>query len=168
LRAISCGILNRNGLKTGNGNRWTQERVTLMRPHHRIPLYRPAENGVEPWLNLSQAAAIVGISPKTLRLAAERGDTLSKTARGSSAAPTLTVRPHGASLRGPNATPNTPRDRTRPNKAGSSVFPVVNVLFTTAYGSYGPSLTAACRRFHGRSGRTTKPLSVNNIARCAL
>jgi len=88
-----------------------------MRSHHRIPLYRPAENGVEPWLNLSQAAAIVGISPKTLRLAAERGDTLSKTARGSSAAPTLTVRPHGASLRGPNATPNTPRDRTRPNKA---------------------------------------------------
>jgi hypothetical protein len=117
LNFLSFGILNRNGLKTGNGNRWTQERVTSMRSHHRIPLYRPAENGVEPWLNLSQAAAIVGISPKTLRLAAERGDTLSKTARGSSAAPTLTVRPHGASLRGPNATPNTPRDRTRPNKA---------------------------------------------------
>lgn len=71
---VIAGILNRNGLKTGNGNRWTRERVTSLRSHHRITVYRPAENGIEPWVNLSQAAAIVGVSPKTLRVAAERGE----------------------------------------------------------------------------------------------
>jgi DNA invertase Pin-like site-specific DNA recombinase len=71
---VIAGILNRNGLKTGNGNRWTRERVTSMRSSHRIPVYRCAEDGVEPWLNLTQAAAVVGVSAKTLRIAAERGD----------------------------------------------------------------------------------------------
>src|SRR5918996_1016914 len=71
---VIAGILNRNGLKTGNGNRWTRERVTSMRSSHRIPVYRRAEDGVEPWLNLTQAASMVGVSAKTLRLAAERGE----------------------------------------------------------------------------------------------
>jgi hypothetical protein len=71
---VIAGILNRNGLKTGNGNRWTRERVTSMQSNHRIPVHRHAEDGLEPWLNLSNAAAVVGVSPKTLRLAAERGD----------------------------------------------------------------------------------------------
>lgn len=31
-------------------------------------------DGTEPWLNLSQAAAIAGVAPRTLRLAAERGE----------------------------------------------------------------------------------------------
>ena len=71
---VIAGILNRNGLKTGNGNRWTRERVTSMRSSHRIPVYRSAGDGAEPWLNLTQAAAIVGVAPKTLRIAAERGE----------------------------------------------------------------------------------------------
>jgi hypothetical protein len=33
---VIAGILNRNGLKTGNGNRWTRERVTSMRSNHRL------------------------------------------------------------------------------------------------------------------------------------
>lgn len=71
---IIAGILNRNGLKTGNGNRWTRERVTALRSGHRIAVHRPTEDGVEPWLNLSHAAGIVGVAPRTLRLAAERGE----------------------------------------------------------------------------------------------
>jgi len=71
---VIAGVLNRNGLKTGNGNRWTRERVTGLRSNYRIPVYREAEDGVEPWLNLSRAAAIAGVAPRTLRLAAERGD----------------------------------------------------------------------------------------------
>ena len=70
---LIAGILNRNNLRTGHGNRWTRERVTSLRSHHKIPLYRPAEGGAEPWLNLSKAAAHLQISPKTLRLAAESG-----------------------------------------------------------------------------------------------
>jgi hypothetical protein len=71
---LIAGILNRNGLVTGNGNRWTRERVTSMRSYHKIPVYRPAEGGIEPYLNLSKAAKLLGIAPKTLRLAAEGGE----------------------------------------------------------------------------------------------
>lgn len=70
---LIAGILNRNNLRTGHGNRWTRERVTSLRSHHKIPVYRPAEGGHEPWLNLSKAAAQLQISAKTLRLAAENG-----------------------------------------------------------------------------------------------
>jgi hypothetical protein len=70
---LIAGLLNRNGLKTGHGNRWTRERVTALRSHHKIPVYRPAADGREPWLNLTRAAAHLKISAKTLRLAAEAG-----------------------------------------------------------------------------------------------
>ena len=71
---LIAGILNRNKLTTGNGNRWTRERVTSLRSHHKIPVHRPAENGVEPWLNLTKAAAHLGVSAKTLRIAAESAE----------------------------------------------------------------------------------------------
>ena len=71
---LIAGILNRNKLVTGHGNRWTRERVTALHSHHRIPVYRPLDDGPEPWLNLTKAAAHIGISAKTLRLAADRGD----------------------------------------------------------------------------------------------
>ncbi len=70
---LIAGILNRNKLVTGHGNRWTRERVTALRSHHRIPVYRPSSNGIEPWLNLTKAAALLGVSAKTLRIAAEGG-----------------------------------------------------------------------------------------------
>ncbi len=71
---LIAGILNRNGLLTGHGNRWTRERVTALRSHHKIPVFRPAPDGVEPWLNLTNAARLLGVATKTLRLAAEAGD----------------------------------------------------------------------------------------------
>jgi DNA invertase Pin-like site-specific DNA recombinase len=71
---LIAGILNRNGLVTGNGNRWTRERVTSMRSNYRIPVFKPAEDGIEPWLNLSNAAQLLNIAPKTLRRAAEAGE----------------------------------------------------------------------------------------------
>jgi len=71
---LIAGILNRNGLLTGHGNRWTRERVTALRSHHRIPVHKPAADGLEPWLNLSKAARLLHISSKTLRLAAEAAE----------------------------------------------------------------------------------------------
>ena len=71
---LIAGILNRNGLVTGHGNRWTRERVTAHRSHHKIPVFRPAPDGNEPWLNLNKAARLLGVAPKTLRLAAEAGE----------------------------------------------------------------------------------------------
>jgi hypothetical protein len=37
-------------------------------------VFRPAPDGIEPWLNLNQAASVLGVSPKTLRLATEAGE----------------------------------------------------------------------------------------------
>ena len=71
---VIAGVLNRNGVRTGHGNRFTRERVTALRSHYRIPVFRPAEEGAEPWLNLSQAAARLGVAARTLRLASERGE----------------------------------------------------------------------------------------------
>jgi hypothetical protein len=71
---VIAGVLNRNGLKTGYGNRWTRERVTSLRSSYRIPVFCNPPEGEELWLNLSQAAAVVGVAPRTLRLAAERRD----------------------------------------------------------------------------------------------
>ncbi len=71
---VIAGILNRNGLLTGHGNRWTRERVTALRSHHHIPVHKPAEDGHEPWLNLGNAARFLRVAPKTLRLAADAGE----------------------------------------------------------------------------------------------
>ena len=69
-----AGALNRNGLRTGRGNRWTRERVSSLRSYHKIPRYGPDRRHLQGWMNLTQAAQFLGISPKTLRLAVERGE----------------------------------------------------------------------------------------------
>jgi DNA invertase Pin-like site-specific DNA recombinase len=71
---LIAGILNRNGHLTGRGNRWTRERVTALRSHHRIPCYKRDEQPQRPWMNLTDAAALLDVSPRTLRLAIDRGD----------------------------------------------------------------------------------------------
>ncbi|MEZ0016585.1 recombinase family protein [Sinorhizobium fredii] len=42
---VIAGVLNRNGLSTGNGNRWTRERVTALRSYRKIPVFRPQPDG---------------------------------------------------------------------------------------------------------------------------
>ena len=67
---VIAAVLNRNGVRTGKGNRWTRERVCPLRSYRKIPPYRPTPDGKDPWLNLTKAAALLGTTPKTLRLAA--------------------------------------------------------------------------------------------------
>jgi DNA invertase Pin-like site-specific DNA recombinase len=71
---LIAGILNRNGLVTGYGNRWTRERVTSLRSYHGIAVYKPADDGIEPWVNLNNAARLLQVAPKTLRVATEAGE----------------------------------------------------------------------------------------------
>src|SRR3954468_17582872 len=71
---VVAGILNRNGLVTGYGNRCTRERVTSLRSYHGIAVYKRADDGIEPWLNLNNAARLLQVAPKTLRVAAEAGE----------------------------------------------------------------------------------------------
>jgi hypothetical protein len=118
---LIAGILNRNGLTTGYGNRWTRERVTSLRSHHRIAVYKPADDGIEPWLNLSKAAQLLHVAPRTLRLAAEAGEIeaihplpdgpwiFSRTVLCASPARAITERAR--------QNPNTPRDRIPISKA---------------------------------------------------
>ena len=69
-----ASTLNRNGLLTGRGNRWTRERVTALRTHHEIPCYDRDRRESEGWMNLTEAAHRLGVSARTLRLAVERGE----------------------------------------------------------------------------------------------
>ena len=68
-----AAFLNRAGLLTGRGNRWTKERVTALRSYRKIPRHTTEEQRKGGWVNLSQAAAYVGVAPKTLRRAVQRG-----------------------------------------------------------------------------------------------
>jgi hypothetical protein len=70
---LIASFLNRNGMRTGRGNRWTQERVTALRSHHGIARYVPEHRVEQPWLNLTEAARALGVSARTLRIAAEHG-----------------------------------------------------------------------------------------------
>jgi DNA invertase Pin-like site-specific DNA recombinase len=71
---VIAGTLNRNGLRTGRGNRWTRERVVSLRNWNDIPCYSPQRCAEEGWLKLKQAAAELGVSSVTLRLAIQNGE----------------------------------------------------------------------------------------------
>jgi hypothetical protein len=70
---VIASVLNRNGLLTGHGNRWTQQRVTPLRSKRQIPPYGDETHRQEGWMNLTQAAQFLGVSTRTLRLAVDRG-----------------------------------------------------------------------------------------------
>ncbi len=72
--AVIEGVLNRNGLRTGRGNCWTRERVRSLRSHHKIPCHCPEKRQAEGWMNLGEAARLLHVAPRTLRLAVERGE----------------------------------------------------------------------------------------------
>lgn len=69
-----AGYLNRNGLRTGRGNRWTRERVTSLRSKRGIPRHSPERKRVEGWMSLTDAAVYTGIGQRALRRAVERGE----------------------------------------------------------------------------------------------
>ena len=48
--------------------------MTALRSHHKIPVYSAERRAREGWLNLTEAARLIGVSARTLRLAVERGD----------------------------------------------------------------------------------------------
>lgn len=76
---LITGMLNRNGLKTGRGNRWTRERVTALPSYYRILCYNPEQHReIEGWMNLTEAAASLQVSPRTLRLVVDRGEIISE------------------------------------------------------------------------------------------
>jgi DNA invertase Pin-like site-specific DNA recombinase len=69
-----AGVLNRAKLRTARGNYWTRTLIASLRSNNDIQCHDARRQAVEGWLNLSQAARLVGIANRTLRLAIERGD----------------------------------------------------------------------------------------------
>jgi hypothetical protein len=69
-----AGVLNRAKLRTARGNYWTRALVASLRSNHGIKCHDAERQAAEGWLNLSQAARLVGVANRTLRLAIERGD----------------------------------------------------------------------------------------------
>ncbi|MGB9792662.1 MAG: recombinase family protein [Thermacetogeniaceae bacterium] len=60
-------ILNRLHLKTGRDNTWTEGRVRSLRNYQGIPVYSPEEQAHARWLNMTQAAEYLGVSPMSVR-----------------------------------------------------------------------------------------------------
>ena len=69
---LIASILNRGGLKTGKGNRWTQVRVTSLRSKRKMPGHSLEQQKVNGWMTLTQASKYLKICPSTLRHAAEK------------------------------------------------------------------------------------------------
>lgn len=70
---LIAGYLNRNGFRTGRGNRWTQQRVNSLRNKRDIAPYSKERRQAEGLLNLTEAAALLNLPQRTLRLASEKG-----------------------------------------------------------------------------------------------
>jgi hypothetical protein len=66
--------LQRHGLQTGKGNRWTPARVVALRHRNDIACYNVDTRQAEGWMTLSEAAAFLGVAPGTLRVAVTAGD----------------------------------------------------------------------------------------------
>ena len=69
-----AAFLNKNGLLTGRGNRWTKERVTSLRSYHQIACFSRENKKSEGWMTLTEAAEFLQLSSRTVRLAVERGE----------------------------------------------------------------------------------------------
>lgn len=67
-----AGYLSRNGVLTARGNRWSSMAVTSLRNKRGIAVYSPERQQEEGWMNLTEAAAHLGVTSKTLRRTVEQ------------------------------------------------------------------------------------------------
>lgn len=68
-----AGLLNRNGLRTGHGLRWTEKRVAEFRSRRGVESYSAEQQERDGWMTLTQAAAALEVHTKALRHAVEQG-----------------------------------------------------------------------------------------------
>ena len=69
-----AGVLNRAKLLTGQGNFWSRTLVTSLRHRNGIDCHDVQRQTKQGWINLSQAAQLLGTTRNTLRDAIERGE----------------------------------------------------------------------------------------------
>lgn len=61
-----ASILNRNRRRTAHGQSWTARRVCSLRHNHEIPVYREGERQGRGEMSVSEAAAVLGVTPTTV------------------------------------------------------------------------------------------------------
>ena len=69
-----AGVLNRAKLYTGHGNFWSRALITSLRHRNGIDCHDERRQIEQGWINLSEAAQLLGTTRNTLREAIERGD----------------------------------------------------------------------------------------------
>jgi excisionase family DNA binding protein len=69
-----AGVLNRAKLLTGHGNFWSRQLITSLRHRNGVDCYDAQRQTEQGWINLSQAAQLLGTTRNTLREAIERGE----------------------------------------------------------------------------------------------
>jgi len=69
-----AGLLNKNNIQTGRGNRWTRSHVCSFRYKRGIPPYDKDTREHEGWMTLTEAAEQLGVSLLPLRKAIQRGE----------------------------------------------------------------------------------------------
>lgn len=120
---LIAGILNRNGLTTGNGNRWTRERVTALRSYRKIPVFRPQIEGWSHgliWVAL-RSYSVLRQRPCVWqsRQASLKVFILCRMVRGYSVVQNSRQRKHVKSSIVPGRTIDTPQDRIQISKTYS-------------------------------------------------
>jgi hypothetical protein len=71
---IVAAVLNRNGLLTAHGHRWSRTAIVSLRNKRGIAVHSSERQQAAGWMNLTEAAARLGVSPKTLRRVVEDGE----------------------------------------------------------------------------------------------
>lgn len=71
---VIAGYLNRNGIQTALGNRWSRMAVTSLRTKRKIPVYSSETQRIAGWMNLTEASARLGVASRTLRRVVEQGE----------------------------------------------------------------------------------------------
>ena len=61
-----ASILNRNRRRTAHGKSWTARRICSLRNNHAIPVYREGERQDRGEMSVSEAAAVLGVTPTTV------------------------------------------------------------------------------------------------------
>jgi hypothetical protein len=144
---VIAGILNRSGLVTGYGNRWTRERVTALRSHHRIPSTSPLMTVSNPG-STSAGRRDFSMSRRE-RSDWQRKPVRSKqsircrTVRGSSAAPSSLPHRRVLSRNAHGRIQSTPRDR----------IPISKTCSLQSHRQMGVAMRACRSRSSGRSRR---------------
>jgi hypothetical protein len=71
---MMAGVLNRARLLTGQGNFWSRALITSLRHRNGIECHDTQRQAEEGWINLSEAARLLGTTRNTLRAAIEHGE----------------------------------------------------------------------------------------------